>query len=138
MTLDELAARLSELEETRREARTALDAAKERTGELEALERDKDTLLESYAAVSPEALDTLTPEERNHLYGILRLKAWLNPDKSIEIELAGAPLDAALSSSFVSNSETESECRSSHTHARRRPRPWRPSPDPPRRTAARR
>ena len=108
MTLDELAARLAELEDTRKTARRELETAKSRAGELEALERDKEALLESYEAVSPEALDSLTHEQRNRFYGFLRLKAHLNPDKSVDLEIAGVPIAAF----FVSNSETESGCRS--------------------------
>jgi hypothetical protein len=41
---------------------------------LETLEQDRDTLLQSYAAMMPDALDSLTPEERYQVYGMLRLK----------------------------------------------------------------
>ncbi len=118
MNMDELAAKLSELEKTRQTARAELDVAKGRAGELEQLERDKDALLESYEAVSPERLDALTPEERNHLYGILRLRARLHADKSIDLELSGVPL-------VVSNGETESVSRSSRTRGSRQRRWWR-------------
>ena len=37
------------------------------------MERDRDLILESYAALVPEALDTLSPEERRKVYGILNL-----------------------------------------------------------------
>ena len=108
MTLDELAARLSELEDARKTARAELDAAKGRAGELEQLERDKDALLDSYEAVSPDALDALGPEQRNRFYTIAGLKAWMNPDKSVDLELSGA----RIGDFFVGNRETESGCRS--------------------------
>jgi hypothetical protein len=122
MTLDELAARLKDLEEQRKTARRELDAARNRAGELEELERDKEELLEHYEAISPEALDNLTPEQRHHFYGFLRLKAWLPPEGPVELEFSGMPAEDF----FVSNSETESGCRSSRTRGWRRRRSWLP------------
>jgi len=40
---------------------------------IEQLEREKDVLLKHYAAITPEALDSLTPEERHQLYKMFRL-----------------------------------------------------------------
>jgi hypothetical protein len=37
------------------------------------MERDRDLILESYAALVPEALDALSPEERRKVYVILNL-----------------------------------------------------------------
>jgi hypothetical protein len=37
------------------------------------MERDRDALLDSLAAAAPEALDSLTPEERYRWYKMLRL-----------------------------------------------------------------
>ncbi len=108
MTLDELAARLKDLEEQRKRARRELDAAKNRASELEQLERDKEQLLEHYEAISSEALDNLSPEQRHRFYGFLRLKVHLPPEGSIELEFSGRPAEDF----FVSNSETESGCRS--------------------------
>jgi site-specific DNA recombinase len=87
MTLDELAARLRELEGTRRTAEQELAILKNRRQSIERLERDKDLLLDHYAAMAPEALGSLTPEERHQVYKTLRLKviAHLGGD----VELAG-------------------------------------------------
>jgi hypothetical protein len=52
---------------------------------LEALERDKDRLLESYAARAPEALAALDPEERRTVYSMLRLRVEALPDRSLRI-----------------------------------------------------
>jgi hypothetical protein len=74
MTLDELGARLKELEGVRKLAQAELEkvlTCKERVDELE---WDRDALLESYAGMVPKALDSLSGEERNRLYGILRLQ----------------------------------------------------------------
>ena len=74
MTLDELGERLAELEEERLIARNELEALKNRQERLEAMERDRDVLLQHYAGLVPEALDTLSPEERHRVYRMLRLK----------------------------------------------------------------
>ena len=39
--------------------------------ELEAMERDTDLILASYATLAPEALDALSPEERRKVYVML-------------------------------------------------------------------
>jgi hypothetical protein len=49
------------------------------------LERDKDALLEVYAKMTPEALDSLTPEERHRVYGMLGLKATITMDGTMEV-----------------------------------------------------
>jgi hypothetical protein len=49
------------------------------------LERDKDALLEVYAKMTPEALDSLTPEERHRVYGMLGLKATITMDGTLEV-----------------------------------------------------
>lgn len=108
MPKDKLRAKLAELEEARKRARRELAAARESAGELERLEREAEALLEHYEAVSPEALDSLAPEERHYVYRTLRLRVLLHPDKSAELEFHGAPVGEPL----VSNSETESECHS--------------------------
>jgi hypothetical protein len=52
---------------------------------LEELERDRDTLLESYAAMMPEALDSLAPGERRQVYMMLRPKVEASRDVSIDV-----------------------------------------------------
>ena len=37
------------------------------------MERDRDLILENYATLAPEALGTLSPEERRRVYVILKL-----------------------------------------------------------------
>ena len=74
MTDEELDEALAELEETRRMAEEELAAIRGRKEIIEELERDRDALLESYAEMTPEALDALTPEERRQVYGMLRLR----------------------------------------------------------------
>ena len=74
MTDDELDEALSELEDTRTTAEEELAVIRGRKETLEDLERDRDALLESYAQMTPGALDTLTPEERRQVYGMLHLE----------------------------------------------------------------
>ena len=73
MTLDELKAKLEDLEETREVAKRELASLGDKREELAAMERDRDMILESYAALAPEALDALSPEERRKVYVILNL-----------------------------------------------------------------
>jgi hypothetical protein len=87
MTLDELATRLRELEGTRRTAERELAILKDRRQSIERLERDKDLLLDHYAAMAPEALGSLTPEERHQVYKMLKLKVIAH--LSGDVELAG-------------------------------------------------
>ncbi len=73
MTLDELRAKLEVLKETRETAERELAAIAGKREQLEAMERDRDLILESYAALAPGALDALSPEERRKVYVILNL-----------------------------------------------------------------
>jgi hypothetical protein len=80
MTLEELASKLAKLEKTRRVAEAelrALDAREERVRELEA---DRDALLASYAEPVPEALDSLSGEERMRVYEMLQLEVRPDPE----------------------------------------------------------
>jgi hypothetical protein len=81
----ELDAALAELEETRRLAEEELGALRSRQERLEVLKRDKDTLLEAYARMTPTALDSLTPEERHRVYGMLGLKATITMEGALEV-----------------------------------------------------
>jgi hypothetical protein len=84
MTLEELGMRLEELEITRRNATHELDAIRQRCERLKELERDKDTLLESYAGAVSGALESLEPEERHRVYEMLRLRVVAHLDGTLE------------------------------------------------------
>ncbi len=84
MTDDDLAEALGELENTRDTAERELAIIRGRKAALEELERDRDTLLESYAGIVPDALDSLAPVERRQIYGMLRLKVEVAADGSME------------------------------------------------------
>ena len=65
MSRGELDEKLTRLEETRKTAEKEIEALRIRQDKIEELQRDKDALLEHYAALAPDALDSLAPEERH-------------------------------------------------------------------------
>ena len=75
MTETELDGALTELGETRETAERELTALRGRRKRLEELERDKEILLDSYAGLAPEALESLAPEERHRVYRMLGVRA---------------------------------------------------------------
>jgi hypothetical protein len=42
-------------------------------------------LLEHYADIAPEALDSLIPKERHRLYKMLRITVIVQPDTTLEV-----------------------------------------------------
>src|SRR5215218_3063355 len=74
MTLEELAARLEELEHPRKVLEAELAALEGTQQKAEELREDRETALASLAASIPEALDGLTGEEINTVYRKLRLR----------------------------------------------------------------
>ena len=59
----------------------ALDAVEGKKATIGA----RDALLENYACTAPEALNTLAPEERQQVYRILRLRAAVTMDGTIDV-----------------------------------------------------
>ena len=49
------------------------------------MERDRDALLEYYVEMTPEVPESLTPEERHWVYGILGLGATITMDGTLEV-----------------------------------------------------
>jgi hypothetical protein len=74
MTLEELGSMLKDLEETRELAETELAGVTARRNRIEGLERDRDELLCYMSETVPKGLESLTGEERNKLYRMLRLE----------------------------------------------------------------
>ena len=72
-TLNELKAKLEALKETRKTVEIELASVVGRRERLEAMEQDRDLILESYATLAPEALVALSPKERCKVYVILNL-----------------------------------------------------------------
>jgi hypothetical protein len=138
MSRDELKAKLARLEEIRETAEKELQALRTRQEKIEELQQDKDAVLEHYAALAPEALDSLAPEEQHHLYRMLRLKVVARPDETIELtgDLASAAEVSTLKTTYPSCSSRTRRSRrsagpslsapSSPTRRSRRPYP-RPS-----------
>jgi len=85
ITLEELEEKLGQLDETRATAKRNLATLEVHREQLEQLERGKDTLLESYASMAPEALDSLAPEERRQVYKMLELRVTAYPDARLEV-----------------------------------------------------
>jgi hypothetical protein len=80
-----LRARLAALDDARKTAEQELRALQHRAEHLAQLERDRDSLLESYAGLVPEAIDALVSEERYRAYRIIGLEVHLAPDGSLEL-----------------------------------------------------
>ena len=81
INFDELRTKLAALEETRKTARQELAAVEGRREQLAELERDR--ILVEYVGMVPEALDTLSAEERHQGYKMLRLRVFAYPDGSL-------------------------------------------------------
>jgi hypothetical protein len=105
---EELDEESAALEETRRTAERELKDLRQRKERVEQMEQDRDAVLEHYASLAPEALDSLTSEERRHLYKMLRLKVWLYKSGDLEIEMAGVPVDGLAESSSITQGTSRS------------------------------
>jgi site-specific DNA recombinase len=85
ITLDELRTKLAGLEETHKTAERELEVLRSHREKLEALEQDKEAVLETYAQMAPEALESLTSEERHQFYRILRVRVEVQPGGRTEV-----------------------------------------------------
>jgi hypothetical protein len=85
ITFEELRFRLSELDSTRATAKRELEALRDHEERVAELEKNRDDLLSSLMSMAPEALDALAPEERRQVYKMLKLRATVYPDGSLEI-----------------------------------------------------
>jgi len=92
---DELRERLAGIEDARVDTERALEAIQRRTEHLDRLEQNRNVLLEEYAGAMPEALGTLSPEERHRVYRILRLRVNMAP--SGDLEMSGDVMPVPLS-----------------------------------------
>jgi hypothetical protein len=82
---EELDEALAELGETRATAKRELETLAGRRKRIERLEREKDTLLENYVALAPEALESLEPAERHRVYKMLKVRVIVGEDDGIEV-----------------------------------------------------
>ena len=85
ISFDELRSRLSELDSTRATAEKELEALRNYEERLAGLEKNRDALLASLMTMVPEALGTLTSEERRQVYKMLNLQVSAYLDGSLEI-----------------------------------------------------
>jgi site-specific DNA recombinase len=83
----ELRDKLAALEETRKTAQRQMAALKARRKRLAELERDREILMKRYAGMVPRTLHNLSPEERHHIYKLLKLR--MNLDASGTLEVSG-------------------------------------------------
>jgi hypothetical protein len=83
--LDDLKARLAELDEVRTTAEREIATLEGRLEHIQELERDRDAVLADLEAMAPEVLDSLDAQERHRFYKMLRLRVRLWPDRSLEI-----------------------------------------------------
>ena len=84
ISFDELKTKLTELDEVRLVARREIDTLEYVKNHIAHLQSDKQSLLESFAQMAPEALAALTPEERHRFYGLLRLRVLKHQDGTLE------------------------------------------------------
>jgi hypothetical protein len=82
---DELRTKLAALEETRELAERELRTLQGRSELLESLEREKDTVIERYAGLVPDALEKLSPRERHQVYRMLHLRVVAHLDDKLEV-----------------------------------------------------
>jgi hypothetical protein len=82
---EELRAKLSEIEKGREIAQNELATVTSRKERVEQLERDANALLSSYSDAVPEALATLTGEECQQVYKMLRLKVCAHADATTRV-----------------------------------------------------
>jgi hypothetical protein len=86
ITLDELGARLEDLDSERETAERGLALIRARSERLEDLERDAETLIDSYSKALPEVLGAADSQERSRVYKMLRLRALANSKSEVELE----------------------------------------------------
>ena len=86
-TFEELRERLGELEETRKTAQSELVSISLHQQRLEELERDADDLVRQYAAIVPESLEVIPPEEKHRIYKTLRMKVLVNIEGTVTLEI---------------------------------------------------
>jgi hypothetical protein len=85
ISFDDLRARVAELDEIRRTADQELRTFRGRQEQIRQLKRDKESLLEDYAGLVPQALDELNAAECSRVYAMLRVEAQVAPEGSLEI-----------------------------------------------------
>jgi hypothetical protein len=86
ITFEELRERLEGLEEAKKMAQGELESISLHRQHLEELERSADDLVRHYAAIVPESLDAISPEEKHQIYKTLRMKVLVNMERTVAVE----------------------------------------------------
>jgi len=130
---DELRAKLTELQETRETGERELEVLKGRREQIEQLEHDRDTVLETYATKASDSLSALTSEKRHQVYRVLRLRVSAKMDGLLEAsgDVVVNPADVCSEErTYPRGRRAEATCRACGGDARgpcpptpRRPRP---------------
>jgi len=76
-------AKSAELRETRAAAERQLEAARSSLSRLEDMERGKDALISHYASLVPRGLAELSPDEKNRVYRMMRLRVFADRDGTL-------------------------------------------------------
>ena len=76
ITTERFRVKSAELREARAAAEDQLEAARSRLSRLEDMERGKDALISHYASLVPQGLAELSPDEKNRVYRMMRLRVF--------------------------------------------------------------
>lgn len=85
LIFEELRIKITEIDNSRRAAERELEALQNPKVLISELEADRDALLDSLADVAPDALNSLAPEERHHVYKMLKLRVLVHKDQTLEV-----------------------------------------------------
>lgn len=83
--VEELRARIAELEDTRSTAERGLSLPRNRHEQIRQFDKDRETLLEVYVGLVPEALDGLAAPERHRVSKMLGVAAAIGADGSLQL-----------------------------------------------------
>jgi Recombinase zinc beta ribbon domain len=119
MTLDELSARLAELENARLLAEWELSKLRNVQEKIRTLEHDAGALLASYEHTAPEEIDALSAKERHHVYKIIWLEVLAHPDGALEA-IGDVPHDVSTLNSTATTRASSTNARLGRTWPRTR------------------
>jgi site-specific DNA recombinase len=88
LEIDRYASRVADIKRSRETVQGEIDRIRDGVEHLQRLERDRDALLNHYAKIVPEGLDSMEPEERNHVYKTLDLTVLGHGDGALEVRWA--------------------------------------------------
>jgi hypothetical protein len=99
ITFEELRERLEGVEEAKKIAQGELESISLHRQRLEELELSAEDLVRQYAAIVPESLDGISPEEKHQIYKTLKMKVLVNVEGTVAVEtVSGEATESAQSS----------------------------------------